>query len=372
MRSIIHLIPHPVSAKRFVEPLVQRLLADGVQAELWVEQIAGLDRFYDSLACPKRMATFNLCANPWRMLKGAFGLWRMLRERKPQVVEAHLMRGALIPLLVAWLLRVPVRIYHNHGVPYVGYQGVLRWLLWLVEWLDCRLATHVLTVSDGMRKILVGTSLAAIGQCRVLGEGSACGIDLAEFAMPLPLDKGPAKRAIGLQVDDFVVFYVGRPYRRKGFDLMLSVWARTFSEGACLLLAGIDPDDVARVLPAAPRNIRPLGYLEDLRPYYAASDVVVLPSEHEGFGYSLLEGAAMGCCPVASNIPGPDAIIQDGENGCMVKVGDGDVLAEALSNLAKDRALCLRLGRNARNGAKRFDRKALGNIYSEYIRQILP
>lgn len=372
MSQIIHLISHPVSAKRFVEPLVQRLLADGQQAELWVEPVARLDSFYFSLDCPKRTATFNLCANPWRMLMGAIGLWRMLCKRRPDIVQAHLMRGALIPLLVAWLLRVPVRIYHNHGVPFVGYRGPLRWGLWLIEWLDCCLATHVLTVSKGMREILVGGRLVEAGKCQVLGAGSACGIDLTEFSMPTPLNKSPFKIALGLPPNAFVVFYVGRPHLRKGFDLVLSVWARTFVEGgACLLLAGIERQDVARVLPEAPGNIWPLGYLGDLRPYYAAADVVVLPSEHEGFGYSLLEGAAMGCSLVASRIPGPDAIVQENKSGYLIAAGDVDGLASVLLRLAENKALCCHLGENAQNGAKKFERNALCDIYAKYIRRIL-
>ena len=41
---------------------------------------------------------------------------------------------------------------------------------------------------------------------------------------------------------------------------------------------------------------------------YNEVDVVISPSFHEGFGYTLLEGAARGCCIVSSAIPGPDVL----------------------------------------------------------------
>lgn len=370
---IIHLIPHPVSAKRFVEPLVRHLRDQGAEAELWVEQVPGLENFYRQIDCPKRSVAFNLSARPWRMVAGAITLFHMFRESRPLAVEAHLMRGALIPLFVAWLLKVPVRIYHNHGVPFVGYRGIFRWLLKGIEKLNCFFSTHILTVSEGMRNIMVEEGLATTEKCKLLGPGSACGIDLeGSPTLEALATKAPYKQALDIAPETFVVLYVGRPHRRKGFDTVLSVWQRAFLDRPVLLLmAGIDSDAVARRVFPAPENIHPLGYKEDLEPYYLAADVVVLPSEHEGFGYSLLEGAVYGCCPVACRIPGPDAIIRDGETGLLIAPGSMEALEAALIRLEGERAWCRKLGLNARINAARFDRDIILESYGRYMRSIL-
>ena len=91
-----------------------------------------------------------------------------------------------------------------------------------------------------------------------------------------------------------------------------------------------EAEDVARVLPYASPNIKALGYLQNLHPIYRAADAILLPSLYEGLPYSLLEGAAQGCAMIASNIPGPDALIEDDKNGLYVKPGDIDDFARYL------------------------------------------
>jgi glycosyltransferase involved in cell wall biosynthesis len=221
-----------------------------------------------------------------------------------------------------------------------------------------------------MRHIFVQDKLAPADKCRMLGPGSACGIDIS--AQQEIIDKGSFKQVLGISPASFIALYVGRPHRRKGFDAILATWAQTFKDAnAVLLLAGIGTEDVLRVLPDLPANIRPLGYLADLSPYYAAADVVVLPSEHEGFGYSLLEGASYGCCLIASRIPGPDAIVQDGANGFLIQVGDSKALATSLLRLVHDPDLCRQLGANARMSAEKFERAEILALYGKYMRSIL-
>ena len=55
-------------------------------------------------------------------------------------------------------------------------------------------------------------------------------------------------------------------------------------------------------------GVRCLGYVDDMEKIYEQADVVVNCSWHEGFGYTLLEGAAKGCCILSADIPGPNII----------------------------------------------------------------
>jgi N,N'-diacetylbacillosaminyl-diphospho-undecaprenol alpha-1,3-N-acetylgalactosaminyltransferase len=370
MRTIIHFLHHAVSAKRFVEPLACRLSADGWHSEIWVESNAGPDEFLKGSSIKMRYAKYSLRGNALECVCGFFGLLAGLRRSKPVIIQAHQTRDALIPLLAGWILRIPIRIYHNHGLPFIGYTGTLRTLLRLIEWLNCRLATHVLTVSDAMREIMIAEKLTGAASCRVLGPGSACGIDLCEFNTVRNMqDKKDFKTALGIPRDEFVAIYVGRPHRRKGFDRTVHVWDSLHLSGSRLLLAGISEQDLSSVSRLHQSRIVPIGYVTDLRPYYAAADVVVLPSEHEGFGYSLLEGAALGCCLVASRIPGPDALVQDDENGYLI---DSDEhFASVLQRLAADQALRYRLGGAAKKMAEKFNRIEILNLYSTYIDQIV-
>ncbi|MEM6460781.1 MAG: glycosyltransferase family 4 protein [Pseudomonadota bacterium] len=72
-----------------------------------------------------------------------------------------------------------------------------------------------------------------------------------------------------------------------------------------------------------------LGSTEDVRPFIAAADCVVLPSYREGAPRTLIEAAAMGRPLIATDVPGCRSVVDDGENGFLCKVRSGESLADA-------------------------------------------
>jgi len=180
---VIHLIHHPVSAKKFVEPVVKSLNSNGIEAELWIENRKDLRDFVSAIDCPKSFAKFDLSMNPFSIVTRLVGMLKRFVKLRPRAIHAHQTRAAFIPLLAAMIARVPVRIYRNGGTPYLGYRGPLSILLWLLEFLNCRFATHVITVSKSIRKKMIQDRIVRESKCEVLGEGSSCGIDLVEFSV---------------------------------------------------------------------------------------------------------------------------------------------------------------------------------------------
>lgn len=80
----------------------------------------------------------------------------MARARSIQAGrDMHQTRAAFIPLLAAVIARVPIRIYHVHGTPYLGYRRLLRAVLWMLDLLNCRFATHVIAVSPSIRDCMI-------------------------------------------------------------------------------------------------------------------------------------------------------------------------------------------------------------------------
>lgn len=372
---IIHLIHYPVSAKRFVEPLVESLNENGFKAELWLENRNEFTDFIDSIECPKKYARFDLSLNPLSNLLKLAQLVNKFKKSKPAAIHAHQSRTAILPLLAALIARVPVRIYHNHGTPYIGYQGVLRALLWLLEFLNCYFATHVITVSQSIRKKMIQHHIVRKSKCEVLGEGTACGIDLVEFSSE-EFDKEhmmKARQGLRIASDKYVVLYIGRPFKRKGFHTLLNAWQYVVeSNNECvMLIAGCTAEDIVRNEGSPIKNVIALGYVKDLRSCYAACDVVVLPSWHEGFPYSLLEGAAAGKALVGSNVPGIDSAIKHNETGLLVPVGEEQALTTALITLRDDPALRKRLSFNARSMVEKFfDRKVFNKLLLDYYDRI--
>ncbi len=78
--------------------------------------------------------------------------------------------------------------------------------------------------------------------------------------------------------------------------------------------------------------------------------IYVLPSDTEGLPNALMEAMVLGRPAIATDCPcgGPKSLIKDGVNGLLTPVGDVDAMEAALRRLLDDKALCKRLGQNAK------------------------
>jgi len=372
---VIHLIHYPVSAKKFVEPLVNTLNSNGIQAELWLENRENLKDFINAIDCPKRFAKFDISINPFSVLIRAIRLAKKFKASKPKAIHAHQTRAAFIPLFASLFTGIPIRIYHVHGTPYLGYRGPLRAALWMLEFLNCCLATHVIAVSPSIRNKMIQHHIVRGSKCEVLGQGSVSGIDLVEFAAEQfdEQHKARARQSLGIAPNAYVLLYVGRPFKRKGFHTLLNTWQSSgLSNGEnVLLIAGCTNKDVAIVIGGAIKNVIALGYVNDLRPCYAACDVVVLPSWHEGFPYSLLEGAAAARPLIGTDVPGIDSVIINGKNGLLVPISDVEALVKAITTLKEERQLGERMGYSGRKYVEQyFDREVFNKLLLDYYGRI--
>jgi glycosyltransferase involved in cell wall biosynthesis len=91
-----------------------------------------------------------------------------------------------------------------------------------------------------------------------------------------------------------------------------------------------------------------LGYQEDVAPFYAAFDAMILPSGNEGTPVSAIESLAAGRPVVATRVGGVPDVVRDGEDGFLVDLGDVGELAGALVRLAEDPELRGRMGEAGR------------------------
>lgn len=352
MVKVIHNIHFPVSALSFVMPIVAYLNQSGISTELWVENNIKHLTVVQQLNVPKQLVSSNLVLNPLTFFRILSNYRYQLKAIKPKVIHAHQTRASLIPLLAAYLEKVPIRIYHNHGLPYLGYRGVLRWLLRSLEVINIRLATHILLVSQSNLTAARADGLLLENQGVVLAHGSAVGIDLVDFDLTRFTGESikQAREKFGISETAFVLAYVGRPVKRKGFHILLRAWEKSGlgKQNNILLIAGCTGAECDAVLGYAVAGVKGLGYLTNLYEFYAACDVVTLPSEHEGFPYSMLEGAAAGRPLIGTDIPGIRCAIKHDETGLLVSVNDEASLVEAIKKLASDPQLRSRLGCNAR------------------------
>jgi len=87
---------------------------------------------------------------------------------------------------------------------------------------------------------------------------------------------------------------------------------------------------------------------KDLPAYYSLMDVFVHPSLRDGMPNALLEAMACGLPVISTPVGGALDVIQDGKNGVLVNVNDGNALAEKILELLDDPEKRAALGKNAR------------------------
>jgi len=132
----------------------------------------------------------------------------------------------------------------------------------------------------------------------------------------------------------FTIIFVGRLSTEKRVDNLLSAFHQ-FSERVDSKLTIIGDGPQRRSLREQAINIRSdiafLGFIHDPSPYIMSSDVLVLPSDFEGFGNVLIEAMACGTQVIATDCPyGPNEILEGGALGQLVQRNNVDELAKAL------------------------------------------
>ena len=317
---------------------------------------------------------------PLRDLVVVARLWRWLRQGRPQIVHAHTPKGGLLGMVGAWLARVPVRIYHIHGLPLMTATGLKRRLLKGTERVACALAHQVLCVSRSVREVAIAERLCPPGKIKVLLHGSVNGVDAVGQFNPMNLPAGArheVRARYGIAPDALVAGFVGRVVRDKGLTELSQAWQglrAAFPSLHLLIVGPFEPQDplpvdVEALLRSDP-CIHLAGECEDMPLLYAAMDIVVLPTYREGFGIVAIEAAAMELPVVATCIPGCMDAVTDGVTGTLVPVRDAAALRDALRRYLGGPELRRRHGRAGRQRVLRdFGQQALWEaVYQEYTR----
>ena len=340
--KVLHFIYGDLAYKNFLSPLLQLKSNPLVSQEVI---IGGRDLSLEIFKTKKGKGlhygyNFQLRGLPVSFLK----LFKVVLRKSPKIVVAHMALYATYPLIISRLLKVEKRIYLCHGAPYLGYKGLLKFFLKTIEKINISLSSLTICVSPSiqieLKKIAKNANIVSIYP------GSSVG---------LPPDKYLGERQILNKFNNFQkrnslrVIFVGRGNKRKGvFDLIKAFSAQSIlNKNIHLDLVGFNSDNLGLNLNSVPDNITFHGFQKDVKPFYKNNDIVILPSWHEGFGYSLLEGAANGCAMVACNIPGPDSIIANNFNGSLIPAKSSIEIEKCLLNYCNNRDILLNHMQNA-------------------------
>ena len=294
----------------------------------------------------------------------------LLRRERPDVYLGYTIKPNIYGSLAAHLLHIPVvNNVSGLGTAFIAKSWLTRFVKALYR-LALRSSATVFFQNEDDRALFVERKLVQHNQTTLL-PGS--GIDLEQFRPEQTKYPQPGAPCFLL---------IARLLWDKGVGEFVDaarIVKTRFPNARFQLLGFLDAENRTAISKSTVNewvrdgSIEYLGVTDDVRPYIAASDCVVLPSYREGTPRTLLEAAAMGKPLIATDVPGCREVVEHGKNGFLCEVQNPADLAEKILDfidLSDEERI--QMGQASRVKVEReFDENIVIQRYLETIEEIL-
>ena len=272
----------------------------------------------------------------------------ILKQGGFDAVHCHTETGGLLTRLAMGAACGTKFIYTPHGMSfYKGGPLKDRLVYKPVERYICMAMDKNIAVNREEFSVLKGWKPSAAEF--IHGAGAQVDFDVAE-------DKKSLRKKLGLPRQGLMVLSVGELNDNKNHVTALAALSRlTGMSDFFYVICGEGPlssklKTLAARLKMQDRLYMP-GYCYNVRDYFAAADLFVFPSRHEGMSFALLEAMAAGLPVVCSDIRGSREVIADGRGGYLCRPDDVQCYSARLKTLFCDRHI--------RNGMGQFNKTAV-------------
>ena len=203
------------------------------------------------------------------------------------------------------------------------------------------------------------------------------------YVLPNILDTNHFRPMQKSKSNYFKILHIGRFERTKGVETLIKAFtklSKLFNNIKLINVGEARGPSLKKCMEwieqeGLSKNVQFTGFVkyEDLPSYYAAADVVVVPSEiYESFSYAVAQGMACGKPVIASKIGGIPETLNYGESGILFNPGDIDDLTEKIKLLYHDLKMRRLIGDSARLFCKNnFSMETLQPKYLAFYQSIL-
>ena len=296
--------------------------------------------------------------------KSVLDFIKIFKREKFDMVQYSTPNAACYASIAAKICKVPIRLYCQWGIRYVGLSGVSRAIFKAIEKLVCRLSTDIRAVSPMNKEFAVSENLYKSEKALVVGNGGTIGVDTRKYDIQKKNDwKSEIRSQYGITDEDFVFGFSGRLSSDKGCGELLSAFQKITESApdAKLLIVGPMEDNCGvptEILDWARKSEQVVmtGMVDGSRmnEYYSAMDVLVHPTYREGFGMVLQEAGALGIAMITTKIPGASEVMEDGVSCLLVEPKNVLELESAMKKLITDREYAQKIGQAAYKRTKQY------------------
>lgn len=296
-----------------------------------------------SLPCPLHVFPLDKTYD-WHALKMGLKLRRLIRSERVDIVHTFFETSDIWGGLIAKLSRGPVLVSSRRDM------GILRTRKHRIAYrLMGHLYDQVQAVSEQVRQYCIEQDGLKPERVVTLYNGT----DLPAIAT----GAGNLRKSTEFDGTSHLVITVGNIRRVKGIDVLVRTAAtvcRKFPHAAFLVVGKVvdasyleEIQNLARTLNVA-RNIRFLGYQDNVAEILNQCDVFCLLSRSEGFSNALIEAMACGLPAVVTDVGGNREALCAGETGYLVSIEDAGAAAAHIINLLENLDRARQMGQAGR------------------------
>jgi len=381
MPKIVRITTIPVSMMVLLKGQMKFMQQNGFDIVMISSDGKEVKQLIEQESCPHIAIKLTRKITPFTDLVSLFRLVKILHSIKPDIVHSHTPKAGLIAMWAAKIAGVRIRLHTIAGLPWMETKGIKRRMLIGVEKLTTMAATSVFPNSFTQRDFLISNGIAQ-NKMKVIGNGTSNGINLNHFVRNADIHAKAKniRQQLGIDENDWLWIFVGRIVKDKGISELIEAFDDIFKlfPRDRLLLVGeqetdLDPLDQKHIdILKNHSAMISCGFQNDIRPYLAASQVLVFPSYREGFPNVPMQAGLMGCALILSDINGCNELVRHNEDGWLVTVKNKASLFNAMLEARNNRTLMQQYANTIQAKIKeKYDQTNFWNsLLNEYRQQL--
>jgi glycosyltransferase involved in cell wall biosynthesis len=290
--------------------------------------------------------------NPLADAVALWKLYRLIRHGRYHIVHTHSSKAGVLGRIAAKAAGTPFVVHTLHSLVFHEYQPwLVNRLWWLTKRLCAPLTDHFISVSRLIAEKAIAAGIGTPDRFTTVYSGMEL-----DWYLTAKADVAAVRRQLGIPEGARVVGKIARLFPLKGhdqlFDAAPAIVRRNPDVRFLLIGDGILYDHLRR-------RAQEQGILqhfvfaglvdrERIPEMLSAMDVLVHTSLREGLARVLPQALAMGKPCVSFDLDGAPEVVIPGQTGYLVRPGDAEGLAEAITRLLADPDLRRRMGEAGR------------------------